>query len=215
MSVSDSRYRPRLVDPLLKELLGELPAILLTGPRATGKTTTGGRHAAAVVHLDRPAEAAAFRADPDAALAEQEEPVLLDEWQEVPEILGAVKRAVDSNPRPGRYLLTGSVRADLEATTWPGTGRLVRLPMYGMTVREQGGRLEGSSFLDRLASGDRPTLPPEPPDLRGYVRLALVSGFPEPATGVHMVEPEPQPGIGHRAASSSPTRASTAPRLCR
>ena len=179
--MSDSRYRPRLVDPLLEELLGELPAIMLTGPRATGKTTTGGRHAAAVVHLDRPAEAAAFRADPDAALAGQEEPVLLDEWQEVPEILGAVKRAVDSNPRPGRFLLTGSVRADLEATTWPGTGRLVRLPMYGMTVREQRGRLEGSPFLDRLASGDRPTLPSERTDLGGYVRLALVSGFPEPA----------------------------------
>jgi predicted AAA+ superfamily ATPase len=154
---------------------------MLTGPRATGKTTTAGRHAAAAVHLDRPAEAAAFRADPDAALAGQEEPVLLDEWQEVPEILGAVKRAVDSNPRPGRYLLTGSVRADIEATTWPGTGRLVRLPMYGMTVREQRGRLEGSPFLDRLASGDPPTLPSERTDLRDYVRLALVSGFPEPA----------------------------------
>src|SRR5919108_3149100 len=173
-------YRPRMVDDLLAELLDELPAVMITGPRATGKTTTAQRHAASVVHLDRPAEAAAFRADPDAAPAEYQEPVLLDEWQEVPTVLGAIKRAVDDNPRPGRFLLTGSVRADLEATTWPGTGRLVRVPMYGMAVREQEGRLEGRPFLDRLASGELPTLPSERPDLRGYVRLALTGGFPEP-----------------------------------
>jgi hypothetical protein len=38
----------------------------------------------------------------------------LDEWQEVPEPLGAVKRSVDEDPSPGRYILTGSVRAELE-----------------------------------------------------------------------------------------------------
>ncbi|CAN5301628.1 ATP-binding protein [soil metagenome] len=177
----DTRYRPRLVDALLKELLRELPAVMVTGPRAAGKTTTAQRHAATMVRLDRPAEAAAFRADPDAALAEFEEPVLLDEWQEVPAILGAVKRAVDNNPRPGRFLLTGSVRADLEAATWPGTGRLVRIAMYGMSVREREGHIRRRPFLDRMASGDGLTLPSERPDLREYVRLVLFSGFPEPA----------------------------------
>jgi predicted AAA+ superfamily ATPase len=173
-----------LLDSLLEELMGQLPAVMVTGPRATGKTTTAERYVAAVVHLDRPAEAAVFRADPDAGLAEQDEPVLLDEWQEVPATLGAVKRAVDADPRPGRFLLTGSVRADLEAVTWPGTGRLVRVPMYGMTVGEQMGRVGRRPFLDRLSSGDLPVLPSERPGLREYVRLALTSGFPEPA--LHM-----------------------------
>ena len=174
-------YRERAIEGLLKELLGEVPALLIVGPRATGKTTTASRHVATVVRLDRPAEAAAFRADPDAALRGLEEPVLLDEWQVVPELLGAVKRAVDADPHPGRYLLTGSVRADLEADTWPGTGRLVRLPMYGMTVREQLGRLGTLPLFDRLARGDDLEVPPDPPDLRGYVELALRSGFPEAA----------------------------------
>lgn len=174
-------YRRRAHDALLQELLSELPAVLLIGPRASGKTTTALRHAASVVRLDRPAEAAAFRADPDAALRGLEEPTLLDEWQVVPEVLGAIKRAVDADPHPGRYLLTGSVRADLETETWPGTGRLVRVPLYGMTMREQMGRLETPPLLDRLASGSTLDEPLETPDLRDYVELALRSGFPEPA----------------------------------
>ncbi len=53
--------------------------------------------------------------------------------------------------------------------------------MYGMTVRELIGDAEGSSPLDRLASGDALNLPDDPPDLRGYIELALRSGFPDPA----------------------------------
>lgn len=171
-------YLPRLVDPLIGELLAELPAVLIVGPRAAGKTTTVARHAASLVRLDRPAEAAAFRADPDAALASFAEPVALDEWQEVPTVLGAVKRAVDADPRPGRFLLTGSVRADLEAQTWPGTGRVVRVSMLPMTVGE---RLQRSTkpFVDRVIDGE-PLEPATPgADLRGYIELALQGGFPE------------------------------------
>src|SRR5439155_18378504 len=80
-------YRPRLVDSVLERLMRELPALLLVGPRAAGKTTTAARHARTVIRLDREAEAAAFRADPDAALRDLEEPVLLDEWQVVPGVL--------------------------------------------------------------------------------------------------------------------------------
>lgn len=57
-------YRERVVEPLISDLLSELPALLLVGPRATGKTTTAARYAATTVRLDRPAEAAAFRGDP-------------------------------------------------------------------------------------------------------------------------------------------------------
>jgi len=174
-------YHSRSIEPLLRRLIGELPAVLIVGPRAAGKTTTAVRHARTVVRLDRPAEAAAFRADPDAALRGLVEPILLDEWQVVPDVLGAVKRAIDGDPRPGRYLLTGSVRAELESETWPGTGRLVRIPMYGMTVKEQLGRPEAPPLIDRLAKGENLEVPLDPPDLRGYVELALSSGFPEPS----------------------------------
>ena len=170
------------MDPALTSLLGQLPAVSITGPRATGKTTTAQRRAATVVRLDREAEAAAFRADPDVALRGLPEPVLLDEWQEVPGLLGAVKRAVDEDSRPGRYLLTGSVRIDSDAQTWPGTGRLVRLQMQGLSVREIAERIGGPLFLDRLLTADVASLGPAgTSDLANYLDLALRGGFPEPA----------------------------------
>lgn len=174
-------YRRRLVDHLIAELLKELPAIFIVGPRAAGKTTTAARYAKTVVRLDREAEAVAFRADPDAALRELAEPVLLDEWQLVPEVLGAVKRAVDHDPRPGRFLITGSVRSELEGELWPGTGRLVRVSMYGMAVREQLGRIDHPALIDRILRGEPLVAAADSPDLRGYMELAQRGGFPEPA----------------------------------
>ena len=158
-------YAPRLVDHVLASLLPALPAVLVVGPRATGKTTTARRHAAEVVSLDRAAEAAPFRADPDAALRTVSEPALLDEWQLVPEVLGAVKRAVDAGSGGNRFILTGSVSAELDPSIshWPGTGRLVRLSLYGMSIREQLGAIERESFFDALAAGRTLRVPAKRP----------------------------------------------------
>lgn len=174
-------YRSRLVDPLLDELLEQVSAVMITGPRASGKTTTGSRRAVTVVQLGAEAQAAAFAADPDAALRGLPEPVLLDEWQEVPGVFGAARRAVDEDPRPDRFYLTGSVRAEHDNEVWPGTGRFVRLAMYPMTVRERVGDATAKTFIDRLADGDPLTVPADPPDLRGYLDLCLESGLPTAA----------------------------------
>lgn len=181
--MASTDYVPRIVDSSLRELFDELPALMITGPRAAGKTTTAQRLVATVVHLDREPEAESFRADPDAALRSLQEPVLLDEWQAVPEVLGAVKRAVDEGEGAGRFLVTGSVHARLEAQTWPGTGRLVHVSMWGLTMREILQAPARPSFLELLAGADLAAfrLPADPPDLPGYVELALRGGYPEPA----------------------------------
>lgn len=166
---------------MLDEYLEQLSALLVVGPRATGKSTTLNRRARTIVRLDREAEAAAFRADPDAALRGLAEPVLLDEWQNVPGVLGAVRRAVESDPRPGRFLVTGSVNAELDNQVWPGTGRLTRVQMCPMTVREQIGHLARPALVDQLVEADELIVPADSPDLRGYVDLALRSGFPHAA----------------------------------
>lgn len=101
----------------------------------------------------------------------------------MPSVLAAVKRAVDDDPRPGRFLLTGSVEADLVAQIWPGTGRVVRVVLRGMNRREITGDIGRDGILQRLRSGtvgDLPS-PSTVPDIDGYIDLALVSGFPEAA----------------------------------
>jgi hypothetical protein len=180
--MDSTAYKSRLVDGPLAELFTQLPALLVVGPRAAGKTTSARRLASTMVRLDVPAEAAAFRFDADAALAAMPNPVLLDEWQEVPELMGAVRRAVDADPRPGRFLLTGSARARRGIDAWSGIGRVVNMRMYGLTVRETVGRSGGPGLLDRLATADIGAFPApsDPPDLHGYLTLALAGGFPEP-----------------------------------
>ena len=175
-----TQYLERLVDPWLAEVLAAAPAVMITGARASGKTTTALRHAASVVRLDNAREALAFEADPDAALRGRVEPALLDEWQACPGVLGAVKRAVDTERRPGRFILTGSVRSESDPALWPGTGRLIRMNMHPLTVREQLSK-PPRYFVGGLLSGESLNLPDSPPDLRDYAEIALRGGFPEPA----------------------------------
>ena len=161
-------------------MITDHPAVLVTGPRATGKTTTAQRAATSVIQLADDRQAVAFRADPAVGLTGRPEPILIDEWQIVPETLSAMKPLIDSDPRRGRFIVTGSVRGDLEANTWPGTGRLVRLNMYGLTEREIERRTTGPGWLARLVTGEVVAVSSSV-DLQGYVDRALRSGFPEPA----------------------------------
>ncbi len=122
----------------------------------------------------------AFEADPDAALRDLQEPAFIDEWQATPGVLAAIKRSVDRDPRPGRFVVAGSVRGGVDGETWPGTGRLMRVAMHGMTQREVSGT-PGVGVIDRIARQDEITLPADRPDLGGYLALAMRGGFPIPA----------------------------------
>ena len=133
-----TRY-PRIVERLLEEeLLPIFPAVLLVGPRGAGKSTSAARFANTTIDLSMPGPRLAARQDPDGLLAASRGTVVIDEWQEAPEIVGAVKRVVDNDRSrtPGRFILTGSVRAAHQAATWPGTGRLIRVRMSGLTQGE-------------------------------------------------------------------------------
>jgi uncharacterized protein len=173
----------RFVDRAVTDCLAGLPALMIVGPRASGKTSTARRAAQTFVRLDSELAAAPFRADPDAVLRTLPKPVLLDEWQMVPGVLGAVKRAVDDDATPGQYLLTGSVRAELLADAWAATGRIVRLTEWGLCQRELCGDLHLASWFDRvLQQPIESILPPStPPNLIDYVDVALRGMYPSAA----------------------------------
>lgn len=173
-------YTRRYVDDFLDRAMEHLPSFMITGPRACGKTTTASRRAASTLRLDVPAQAALFRGDPDATLARLETPVLIDESQEEPQSLAAVKRAVDTGKGAGRFLVTGSTRGRLQGATWPGTGRLTPVRMYPMAEGEIRSSDRAPSFLDRLFEADLEAGQlGAAPTIFDYLPMTAAGGFPE------------------------------------
>jgi uncharacterized protein len=173
-------YVARLADDLLTDLVREFAAVMVVGPRASGKTTSAQRVCRSIVHLDRDVEAAPVRVDPDVVLAEFDRPILLDEWQMVPEVLASVKRAVDVDGSPGQFVLTGSVRAELLPSSWAATGRVVGLTQWGLTERELRGAHHQRPLLDVVFDGDLTALnsPAAPLTVRDYLDCAVRGTFP-------------------------------------
>ena len=95
-------YLRRHLDEQLDRLMSVQPAVLPAGIRGAGKTTTASRSTKSMVHLDDPRQAAAVRGDPEAILAGAETPLLIDEWQRVPEVWDVVRLMVDEGRSPGR-----------------------------------------------------------------------------------------------------------------
>lgn len=169
-------YLKRILDTELDELQKSLPAIALEGPKAVGKTETASRRAATVQTLDDPARLALAEADPK-RLLQADPPILIDEWQRLPEIWDLVRRAVDSGATPGRYLLTGSASPD-GTGTHSGAGRIASIRMRPMSLIERRGNAASVS-LRRLLNGSRPELSGESDmGLEDYVDEILASGFP-------------------------------------
>ena len=169
-------YLPRVVDAELDELLPALPAVALDGAKGVGKTVTARRRARTVHALDAPGAVELFEADPR-RLVDGEPPVLLDEWQRVPASWDLVRRAVDDDPSPGRFLLTGSA-ATTAGGTHSGAGRIVRLRMRPMTLVERG-VTEPTVSLRELLGGRRPPLEGSTAiSLERYAEEICRSGFP-------------------------------------
>ena len=100
----------RLLEPYLRRDAGYYPAVLLTGPRQSGKTTlvraTFPGHL--YVSLEDGDMAAMAREDPRGFLARFPGPVVLDEIQRAPLLFSYLQTSVDRDPSPGRFVLTGS-----------------------------------------------------------------------------------------------------------
>ncbi|MEU5467609.1 AAA family ATPase [Kocuria salsicia] len=125
------------MDLELDDLFTEVAALALDGPKAIGKTTTAEQRAAGLVKLDSKAVREPVAADPQIILR-RPRPLLVDEWQKVPEVWDVVRRAVDEDAAGGQFLLTGSASPQDGAVQHSGAGRIGRLRMRPMTLAERG-----------------------------------------------------------------------------
>lgn len=169
-------YQRRIVDDELDELLAGLPAVAIEGPRAVGKTATSMQRARTVYRLDDDAQRTIALADPT-LLTRGERPVLIDEWQRLPESFDRVRRAVDDGAAAGSFLLTGSA-SPRDPPTHSGAGRIVRVRLRPMSLAERGTDTPTVS-LAGLLGGDRPAVDGRTEvALDQYVDEILRSGLP-------------------------------------
>jgi hypothetical protein len=151
---------PRLLAPRVRAALADTPAVLIHGPRQSGKTTlarlVGERRGYRYVSFDEDAVRAAAERDPAGFVAELPERVILDEVQRVPALFTALKVAVDRRRLPGRFLLTGSANVLLvPALADSLAGRMGILRLHPFAQCELARR--APRFLDALFAGRFPT----------------------------------------------------------
>ncbi|OGO53851.1 MAG: AAA family ATPase [Chloroflexi bacterium RBG_16_72_14] len=169
-------YRPRIVDPELDGLLAGVPALAIHGARGVGKTETAQRRAVTQFRLDDPRVRAIAEADP-ARLTRGPHPTLIDEWQRLPESWDIVRRAVDDDRTPGRFLLTGST-SPAHPPTHSGAGRIVSLRMRPMSLAERGIATPTVSLADLLSGHRGPIAGTSDVTLDQYAHEIVRSGFP-------------------------------------
>jgi uncharacterized protein len=174
--MGDAAYAPRVIDHELDELAQSVAALAIEGAKGVGKTVTAGRRAATVRELDDPTQRSIAIGDPERLLAGPP-PVLLDEWQYVPESWDLVRRAVDAGANPGAFLLTGSSRP-AERGAHSGAARIVSIRMRPLSLSERG-LTPPTVSLAALLAGKRPPLSGAcAVGLEDYVNEIVSSGFP-------------------------------------
>ncbi len=135
------KYIPRLIDRKLQDELEAFGAVLITGPKWCGKTTTGLHQAKSSLFLQNPDEREQNLNLADikpSLLLDGDKPRLIDEWQDAPKLWDSVRFSIDQKGETGLYILTGSTTVDESQTAHSGTGRISRICMRTMSLFESG-----------------------------------------------------------------------------
>ena len=177
------KYLPRVVDKMLQDRLEAFGAVLIEGPKWTGKTTTAEQQAKSIIKMqdpDKSEEYLATAAAKPSLLLKGDKPRLIDEWQDAPMLWDAVRTAVDNTGGiPGQYILTGSNTVDKANIRHTGTGRITRMKMYPMSLWES---LESSGEVSVRELFDNPEYDIDGAtsklDIPGLIHAACRGGWP-------------------------------------
>ena len=169
----------RLVEHRAEEALVDTSVVLIVGPRRAGKTTLVrkmGEKGRTYITLDDQTTLDAARSDPSGFIRGLDR-AIIDEIQRAPDLLLAIKKTVDEDHRPGRFLLTGSANVlTLPRVADSLAGRMETLQMLPLSRAEITGK--PTTFLERLFAGklegDKGAIVGD--DL---VQLVMLGGFPE------------------------------------
>jgi len=149
-----TEYYPRDIADAVGTALENLPVVVVTGMRQTGKTTflcsqseLGDRN---YVNFDDFAQLESAKSDPDGFIR-REQPLTIDEAHKCPEIFTAIKRAVDKQRIPGQFLLSGSANFSvLKNITESLAGRSVYLAIHPFNRREVNRQTASEPFIKKF-----------------------------------------------------------------
>ena len=176
-------YLPRRAADLVLEALTDTRVVVVNGARQVGKSTLAEvvlrHHSDGVARfLDDPGTRAAAAADP-VSFVRHDGLMLIDEVQRVPDLWLAIKNLVDRDPRPGRFLLTGSARL-LGLRSLPDSlpGRSETIELWPLSQGEIDGTTD--NFVDAaFAHGADLRAPVTELRRRDYLARAARGGYPE------------------------------------
>lgn len=140
-------YSARIVDQMIAEAIEAPSAILIEGPRASGKSATGKHHAKSTVQLDIETEFLTLADLSPEILLQGDKPRFIDEWQLAPIIWNLVRAEVDTDPLAA-YILAGSSHPSDDVTRHSGAGRIQRIRMRPMSLHESGHSTQQVSLKD-------------------------------------------------------------------
>lgn len=171
---------PRFAEGLVRTALRDTRVVAISGPRQSGKTTLARRFARqgrTYLTLDNQPTLAAAKSDPVAFIRGLDR-VIIDEVQRAPEVLLAIKESVDEDPRPGRFLLTGSANLLTIRTVHESlAGRVEVIPLYPLG-RSERLRRRAPQFLSKAFQGELPSPPEALPDDK-LLHVVTMGGYPD------------------------------------
>lgn len=145
---------PRILEGSIRRAVKTFPAVLVTGPRQSGKTTLlyekfSKSHR--FVSLENPDVRARVLDDPLGFLKDNPPPLILDEIQYTPELLHYIKSAIDSNRKPGLWLLSGSQSfALMQGVSQSLSGRVAVLTLLPFSIAESHERGNNGTDIDEI-----------------------------------------------------------------
>lgn len=178
-----SHVLPRHLAGNIRAALGDTRVVVILGARQVGKSTlveqiAHGKPPRSVVSLDDDLTRRAALDDPTGFLADLDTPVVIDEVQRAPDLVLAIKRSVDLDQRPGRFLLTGSANL-LTARTIADTltGRVEYLRLWPFSQAEL--HKTAPRFIASLFARKPPRISDAPSGRHAYAETLVAGGFPE------------------------------------
>ena len=172
-----AEYRSRIADQQLDRVLSALGAVLIEGVKGCGKTQTARKRAASEILLDQVPDGEQLMAVNPGLLLDGPTPRLIDEWQRVPTVWDAVRRAVDDRRDPGQFILTGSATPANDVPRHSGAGRFARLRMRPLTLAELGHSTRDISLAQILAGEEIPSAVSEI-SVPQYAEHVVTGGWP-------------------------------------